>query len=438
MKKNLIALGAMLVAAFSLTNCAKEAPVTPEVEDNTFTLFANFDETKTVNNDLKTAWAEGDKVNVFHAAVGNTETFSSNREFTVSDVANGIFTGTVNTDDIAMENDWYVLYPYNEEITNPVTQSGNGYTVVGAKASGVQTQTGNNSKAHIAGPNYPMVGMDKNVPAQPDKPQVTMRHLTSLVEVVVKNSLTDPLTVTEVALVAGEDIVGTYFIDFTKDTPVFTASADRYVKSTAKLEVVEGTPIAAGASAKFYLAVKPFTAKNGTELKLIVNGVEKSKTLDNDVVFTAGNIKTLNFNCNVAPVEPDEVINIVDFCAANNITQEFVLKAGTPQPVSQNIAISYSKTEGAASDPTPTKIFFHSTTNVPTLRCYKNSTVNLASTKAIVKLEVDTNTSKGVTTDSGTFSVADGLMKWEGESNSINFIFTENHQISEIRIYYKK
>ena len=72
MKKSILALG-LAFAALTLPSCSQneELDVT-EVVKPSFELFANID-TRTVNNGLSTAWAEGDKLNVFHAVADEAE-----------------------------------------------------------------------------------------------------------------------------------------------------------------------------------------------------------------------------------------------------------------------------------------------------------------------------------------------------------------------------
>ena len=103
MKKNLIKLGVMLAATFSLTNCTEEittAP-TPEVESRPYTIFANAPETKTVNDGLSTKWAENDALNVVHAPAGTHE-LSYNTKFTLADadIHSVVFSGN-NSEPVA-------------------------------------------------------------------------------------------------------------------------------------------------------------------------------------------------------------------------------------------------------------------------------------------------------------------------------------------------
>ena len=296
--KKIISWGMMLAAAFTLTNCAKEidAPVQePESVGYPFEIIASTVDTKTVNDGMHTKWAAEDKINLFHAVTGGTQ-YGTNDEFTISDVDEARFTGTLTEPLEADEAyDWYAFYPYDSHITTPANTS-SGYMPVGSKSNVNQTQTENNSMAHIAGATYPLAGKSVAVSAG-DTPKITMSHLSSLLAIKVTNNNDESLTVTEVAFTAPVDIIGTYYINFAGEiTPdSFKSSGSSYVSNTATLTVKNGTALTKGESAKFYLAVRPFTAESGKELTISVNGYPKTITLSDAVTFNAGKIKTLNF-----------------------------------------------------------------------------------------------------------------------------------------------
>lgn len=307
--KKIFSWGMMLAAAFTLTNCAKEidAPVQePESVGYPFEIVASTVDTKTVNDGMSTKWAEGDQINLFHSVTDGT-TYTNDKAFKVADVESGKFTGTLTSElDNQEEYDWYAFYPYTSQITTPANKES--YVTVASKASGVQTQNGNNSMAHIAGANYPMAGKAYATPAG-STPELEMNHVTSLLEVVVTNATEEPLTVTEVIFNAPELVVGTFYVNFAGDiTPAsFVSSGNNYTSKTAKLAVNNGEAIAKGASAKFYLAVKPFDAEAGATLELYVNGSVKEVELSKAVSFTAGKIKTLNYTYDTKASGPESV-----------------------------------------------------------------------------------------------------------------------------------
>lgn len=97
MKRQILTLGAICAAAFTLTNCNKEIaePKTPETEGIPFEIVAATADTKTENNGLNTKWAEGDALNVFHAGAGSID-YGTNDQFTYTGAGNK-FTGKLKT-----------------------------------------------------------------------------------------------------------------------------------------------------------------------------------------------------------------------------------------------------------------------------------------------------------------------------------------------------
>ncbi len=290
MKHSAFTLGAMLAATFALSSCNESLSPLQPTEGVPFEISTLL--TKTANDGLNTVWASGDAINLFHAEAGAT-TYISDGQFTVDDVLTGVFSGTLAS---ALEEgksyDWYANYPYNSKITTPAITSGyNTWVTIGGTS---QTQTGNGSRAHLAGTACPLYGVAKSV-ASDVKPAIEMKQLASVVAIKVTNTLEDALTVSSVSFTSSEDIVGTYYIDYSGETPVYTLRGDSYVSKTATLTVTDGTAIEQNSSAVFYIALKPHKAESGSTLKISVNGVEKTLTLTKDVTFTAGHIKTLQY-----------------------------------------------------------------------------------------------------------------------------------------------
>lgn len=292
MRKSFVYAAGLMCLALSITDCQKELvdQTTPASEPN-FELFAQPVTTKTANDGLDTKWVAKDAINVFHAEAGSTA-YDSDGRFTVKDIETGRFDGTVSTSLSADKSyDWYAFYPYTSQITTPGEKTAGWVTVGGTS----QTQTGNGSRAHLAGEPCPLYGIASNI-ASDKVPSISMNHLTSVIKVSVTNNSGEDLTVSSVSFTGTEDIVGTYFINFAASPVAYKSSGNAYVSSTASLTVSNGEALANGSSADFYIALKPFTAKTGSTLKLAVNGYEKTLTLKNDITFTAGHIKPLNFN----------------------------------------------------------------------------------------------------------------------------------------------
>lgn len=302
MKKSFLSLGLMVVAAFTLTNCTQELqnPVEPST-GVPFEVVLSATDTKTANDGLSTVWSEGDAISLFHEYSGSgTYKNDGKFEFTGENLFKGELVEALEEESCY---NWYALYPYSKFVSTPASTSG-GYMVVASKSTEAQIQNGNNSMSHIAGENYPLAGVCSDWEYYAGEPvEIEMAHLTSLIEVVVTNKNDEELTVTSVSFNAPENLVGTYYLDFTGDATVYTPSGDNYVSKTATLDVEGAAPLAKGQSAKYYLAVKPFTAAAQKTLTLNVNGYKKEVTLSDAVTFAAGAIKTLNFSYDKKNVE---------------------------------------------------------------------------------------------------------------------------------------
>lgn len=298
MKRQILTLGAICAAAFTLTNCNKEIaePKAPVTEGIPFEIVAATADTKTANDGLNTKWTAGDALNVFHAEANSTD-YGTNDEFTYAGADNK-FKGTLKTAlGGGKSYDWYALYPVNDNakfvITTPAgSKTGDGWAYIGHK--GGATQNGYNSTAHLAENLCPLYGVAKSVDASTPV-SFNMKHIASVVKIVVTNESESSLTVNSITFTAPEDIVGSYFMNFTDpNNVVCKASGASFVSSTATLNVTGGTALAKGEKAEFYIPIKPFKAA-ANKLKITVNGYEKTPVSTADVEFKAGKIEAVNF-----------------------------------------------------------------------------------------------------------------------------------------------
>lgn len=308
MKQFFSYLGASLAAIAALASCNKEleAPVEDLKGGVPFEICASSVDTKTVIDGLATSWEANDAINLFHAKAGST-TYISDGEFTIAaeDLEAKKFKGTLPAALEAGNYDWYAFYPYSKYNKTPAgsSQSDFGFTTIGGT---IQTQTGNNSTAHLCGKPCPLYGIATEV-ASNVAPSIEMNHLTSIIEVNVTNNSGKDLTVSSVSFTGTEDIVGTYYINFTEPSVVYTPKDNSSVSNIVSLNVTGGAAITNGASAQFYIAIKPFTVSSGT-LKVAVNGYEKDITISKKTDFDAGMIKKINFN-----YDNTAVVNSVTF-----------------------------------------------------------------------------------------------------------------------------
>lgn len=364
MKKYFNYLGIIAAAAMTLVSCAKEADnftaEEPIKDGGEFSIVAN-PATKTTIDGYQTKWAADDAINLFHAVAGSTTTVSDD-DFTISseDLASGTFKGTVSGTLTAAAYDWYAIYPYNSFLESVKNDSANpARTYIGRRSDQAQEQDGNSSTAHLSGTNFPLFGKATSV-AKDATPAITLSSIASFVEVKVTNKNDDPLTVTSVSFTApdGSEIVGQYNIDFSTEPFTFT-KYKTYVSDVANLTVNNGTPIAKGETASFYIGIKPFTAAAGSDFKVSVNGYEKTIHTAKANTFQSGKIKTVNFDYDAAPdpyswvktpigsLVAGDVLVIVDEDSSTALSSA---NGSSSAPAASSVAISSNKLSATPSE----------------------------------------------------------------------------------------
>lgn len=304
MKKYSLLMG-LMCAALSITSCSKDNTETfDKPKGYEFELYAA-PQTRTEVDGLDMKWSANDAMNVFHAPTGTTN-YSSNDQFTLAEIESGRFTGLITDTEFDPNGtyDWYVLYPYKSQKTTPALDEA--YFGIGSYATSVQTQKGINNQDHICGVDIPLYGKVTNTTGSPS---LQMHHIATLFRINVINTGSADLNVTSITLTsASENLIGTYYLDITGDTPVVNPSGDKYVSKTAALNVTDGI-VAPDATGSFYLATRAFTAPEGEQLTLTVtaNGetVEKVATLSKETTFAAGKINKLNID-----IEGKEVVGL--------------------------------------------------------------------------------------------------------------------------------
>lgn len=325
--KKIFALGWMLVAALALTNCSKEETVTPEVEGQAFELFASTNGTRTTMADLKTSWKDEDAMNVWTA---NGDSYLDHGTFTISDVENGKFTGTLNTEfDPTTANDWYAIYPYKENLMPTGNDANDIWMYVGHSSP---YQNGNNSQAHLSKTAAPLYGVAKAV-AGSETPVFQMHHLSTFVRVRVTNNTANPFTVASVYMTSENELnlAGSYYIDITGSEVVYTPSLP---KTEVKLTVNNGEEIAVGDQAEFYLPLAPIQFGEADEMLTVdittTEGatISVEKTIPAGTKFAAGVMNTLKVEATEDNIEYPAPS--IDYTGANFelVTDASTLQAG--------------------------------------------------------------------------------------------------------------
>lgn len=318
-------LGAAMLA-LATVGCENEpivednTPVTPDepiVEEPTepteLVLRANLPATRTVlNDDFSVSWNDGDGITVFQAEAGQTPAEWTNYKFDIDSEKKGVFSPAEGVE-VPFEDgknyDWYVMYPYTETITAPkaIDDNGDNKSDTGYFPIGAQTQTGYNSTAHIASADL-LVGkaLDTREPA------MTLKHLAVLHKFTVTNDSDKPTVITKLSLNGGDNkLFGTFWIDLTAEVPAIDIEKANGTFNERALTVKEGTELAVGESADFYMITAPFTLNSGETLKMTIEtstGTQVvEKTATSDIEFKAGTYNTASLVYNYKPVYADHL-----------------------------------------------------------------------------------------------------------------------------------
>ena len=252
-----------------------------------------------------------------------------------------------------------------------------------------------------------------------------MKQLASIVEVNVTNPNDAPLTVSTVSFTApaGTNIVGTFYVNFTDNGDAVYTDGD-YPGNIANLTVKNGTAIAKDGVAKFYLAIKPFAAKTGDELKISVNGYEKTHKLTKNVEFKAGKIETVNFKYNNTSTSHQVVYSYSDFSGGKSGSAGTAMTVTNSDPNIELTATGYHK-----KDATHVKLYAED-----------SFTVTAKNGVTITKIEISSNSGNpGVwKKTSGAGTITSNV--WEGtESGSVTLKNKDSKQaqITKITVTYE-
>lgn len=433
MKKTIFFMSAVAVAAAALVSCQKEQDVKiEEPKGIPFEIVADADATKTANADDKTNWVAGDQINLFHAVNGSEPySYVSDGAFeAVADGASVAFTGTLGEAlDGETKYDWYGIYPYAVPgANNPAAFSG---VVIGSASDASQTQTGADSKAHLAGVGYPIAGRVLNKTAA-TKPVLAMKQLTSIIAVNVTNKTASSITVTGVSVNFPDEkdgVIGTYTVNFSTATPSFTAGT---TSKTASLTVASDPGMATDASSVYYLAIRPFTAKAGNKISITVTTSSGSQTLSNivptDFEFVPNKIHTLNFNYTGKDVSLAEFkYNDATWLTGHGISLPASGGDTNLDGAAQTVdVIDITSTDGG------TKTRVHNTSGVYDLRVYNNGgslTIAASSDNYISKITI---AGKNIT-NLGLASAN----TWIGKQVAVKLPATGTANINTINVFYQ-
>lgn len=295
-------IGATLMLLFAQCTTPDTASDVVKLGGEEMELYASA-ASRTSNEGINTLWSEGDEINIFHLASGSDNYINDGR-FALAEGSQNCFKGNLNCEGSLINGtsyDWFASYPYNATLTSPDGE-GAKFTI-GALTASHQTQTGNNSSAHMAGEYMPLVGKASAVAAA-KAPSLTMKNVASMAKFVIINNFDEAITIKSIEFSApNHSVVGSFSIDFSDISDIRITPIE--ASERALLEVANGESIAAGESAAFYMAIAPFAALSGEQITFKVNiltsqgerGVERVHTLANKLTFSAGKTKDITLKC---------------------------------------------------------------------------------------------------------------------------------------------
>lgn len=312
MKKFIFSLAAFAAMA---TACQVEdinEPAIPAGE--IFTITADIAATKTsltVGEDgYKVDWDADDALSVVAKYADGSY---AGYEFTKGE--GNTFSGEVNN--AANIEEVNVFYPVNNHYTSIDTDGyGSSYVTFGSTYNRSQSQNGIDNADHI-GETAPLYGSAAVIS---DGTDVSIKHASTLLEVIVTNNSDIEITVSKIAVTNSEDkdMVGTFFIN-PKTGALKSSNTESmtYTSSTATLDVSNGI-IAAGQKGKFYITSVPFELAANSTLDVTVTANGKSYPVVKTIPdaehgkFVAGTVNHINVTLDevqeAEKIEPGEYL----------------------------------------------------------------------------------------------------------------------------------
>lgn len=349
----------MTAAVISLVSCQTKEIVS---ESRTMTIIASSDLTKTANSGMSTVWADGDQLHVFYLdpAVATHASYVKAGVFTISDgvgTKSGAFTGEAASVPSAATK-WFAIYTGSSS-ANPTTpagrQSADGYVFV-SRSNGI-SQPSYDDMSAVSGSHCPMYGIAENV-ATSKSPSFTMKQIASVIEFNVVNNTGGTLVVNSLQLEELTDVAGQYYLDITGSEPALVAVADKTVTNPV-VNITKPAELAAGASAKVYMPVKPFkhapVAGMTVTVSGSVDGKSGSKSIglnplsDAQCTFVAGKIKTVTVT-----------VSDFEYLSAGTVKQALEGTVGEEHLVSEAIVTWANNNSVLVTDDTGTILVYKS------------------------------------------------------------------------------
>ena len=279
---------AMVLAGCQVTDLDENKAVSGE----TFKLVAEISSTKTAftPDDLKVEWDADDALSViacdagtysgyrFVRSVSGGNVFESEGDFALTETMTGLS----------------VIYPYSENLTSISDGNTVATVIVGASAGQSQTQTGAGSGTHIDAPLCGYLDLSGHTAGTEASTSVSMQHITSLIEVKVKNGTESAISVSNITLSTSTlaALSGEFHVN--PESGALTAD-DTRVSASASLDVT-GAEIQPDGTGSFYLTVAPFSLAANETIFVSVTADGRTarfeKNLSKPLNFVAGTMNT--------------------------------------------------------------------------------------------------------------------------------------------------
>ncbi len=370
MKRFFAFAGLMTAAAISLTNCQpKELGLETLPAGRTIYLTASTDAaTKTVNDGLSTLWEAVDTLNVFYQASSGYQNLGKaslvSGEKTKSATLSVDVPASVELPASDASVKWCAIFPYNSHIAAPDGKTG--YNYIG-HSKGLN-QSAWDDMSSLRGNICPMYGVAEGKIGEVNIP---MKHIASVIEFNVTNSTGSDIVVKSISYTASEDIVGTYYFAIDDSGVDCISSGSSYVYSTATVNLEKGA-LAADASGKAYLAIKPYTQNGAVTIKVNceVDGkdmtAEITKTPTGDkAIFSAGKIKKVNVDIVGLNEKSDKIADVHAAASGTAVVVKDVIVSGVMKQgffVTDNTDILYVFLKAAPSVTAGQKVSVSGTT----------------------------------------------------------------------------
>ena len=268
----------ILICASIFAGCSKEQD-TPQGENNKITEFIAYNEgslSRTVLEENKVLWIGGEEISIFNG--DNNYRFKNATE---GKSATAVFHGELT----ATTNEFYALYPYNENaVINSTTDAVTITTNIPAEQTAVAGTFANN--------------LNINVCKASDDKTLKFKNACGIIKFILEESVVDKISLTSSASIAG-----TYTITL-DETITGTVTDNTENSKTIILKPEEGSFIQKGQA--YYMIVPAGISLNNANLKV----GEISCTINNNTSVPAGVVCTINIKGESVSIIQFEDLNI--------------------------------------------------------------------------------------------------------------------------------